>query len=57
MDKECLELLKTKGMEIYFVPREERERWSKANEPVINIFTKRAGKLGQRLLDASEKAR
>jgi len=57
MDKECLELLKEKGMEVYVLPPKEKERWRKANEPVFNLFIKRGGEKGKLLLELAEKAR
>jgi tripartite ATP-independent transporter DctP family solute receptor len=57
MDLSSIELIKGKGMEIIYPSKEERERWKKANEPVINMFRTRAGELGQRILDESEKLR
>ncbi len=57
MDKDCLELLKGKGMEIYVLPEKEKERWRKANEPVFNVFLKRTGEKGKMLLELVEKSR
>jgi tripartite ATP-independent transporter DctP family solute receptor len=53
----CIDLIKNKGMEIIYPTKEERERWKKANEPVINIFRTRTGELGQQILAESEKLR
>lgn len=57
MDKECLELLKKKGMEVYVLTEKEKEIWRKACEPVMSIFLKRAGETGKRLMELVEKAR
>jgi tripartite ATP-independent transporter DctP family solute receptor len=57
MDKECLELLKGKGMEVYALPEKEKERWKKASYPAIDRFLKRTGDMGKELLDLAEKAR
>jgi len=56
-DKKCLELLKEKGMDIYYLPPTERERWKKACEPVVNILPKKAGEMGKNLLELALKAR
>ncbi len=56
-DIECLELLKQKGMEVYFLPPEEKKRWREASREIIEIFYKRAGDLGKKLLTLAEKAR
>ena len=56
-DRECLELLKGKGMEIYVVPEKEKERWRKAAQPTIEVFLKRAGDKGKLLLELAEKVR
>jgi tripartite ATP-independent transporter DctP family solute receptor len=57
MDKESMELLKGKGMEIYVVPEREKERWKKASQPATEVFLKRAGDKGKVLLELAEKAR
>ena len=57
MDKECVELLKGKGMEIYVVPEKEKERWRKTNQPSIDVFLKRAGENSKVLLELAEKVR
>ena len=56
---ESLELLRKRGMEVYQLPRKERERWKKAGNPVcIEIFLKRVGeKKGRELLELAEKVR
>jgi tripartite ATP-independent transporter DctP family solute receptor len=57
MDKESLELLKQKGMEVYVVPEKEKERWKKASQPAVDRFLKRAGDRGKALLEMTEKIR
>ncbi len=57
MDKECLELLKKHGAEVYVLPEKERARWKKASEPVMSLFLEKAGKEGKHLLDLAEKIR
>ncbi len=56
-DKRCLEALKEKGMEIYYLPPNERERWKKTCEPVFNILPKRAGEIGKNLVELALKSR
>ena len=56
-DIECLELLKQKGMEVNVLSPEEKKRWREASKGIIDIFLKRAGNLGEKLLALAEKAR
>jgi len=58
-DAEALDLLKSKGMEIYRVPEEERERWAKpVNRVCEEIFLKRVGEeKGRQLLQLAESVR
>jgi len=56
-DIECLELLKQKGMEVNVLSSEEKKRWREASKGIIDIFLKRAGNLGEKLLALAEKAR
>lgn len=57
MDKECLELLKQKGMEVYVVPEKEKQRWKQASQPAVDRFLKRSGDRGKALLEMAEKSR
>ena len=57
MDKESMELLKQKGMEVFVVPDKEKERWKKASVPAVERFLKRAGDRGKELMEMAEKAR
>ncbi len=57
MDKESLEVLKQKGMEVYVIPDKEKERWKKASQPAVERFQKRAGETGKELLALVEKTR
>jgi TRAP-type C4-dicarboxylate transport system substrate-binding protein len=57
MDKEALELLKQKGMEVYILGDKEKERWRQANSPAIDRFLRRTGDKGPGLLELAEKAR
>jgi tripartite ATP-independent transporter DctP family solute receptor len=56
-DIECLELLKQKGMEVNVLSPEEKKRWREASKGIIDIFLKRAGNPGEKLLTLAEKAR
>lgn len=56
-DFECLELLKKKGMEVYVLPPDEKKRWREASRGIIEIFYKRAGDVGRRLIKLAENAR
>jgi tripartite ATP-independent transporter DctP family solute receptor len=50
-DAKTLKLLQEKGMQAYIVPAAELPAWQKATESVLGIFAKRAGPLGQELID------
>jgi len=56
-DLECLELLKQKGMEIYTLPPDEKRRWRDASREIIEMFYKRAGDVGRKLVTLAEDAR
>lgn len=58
-DKESLERLKKKGMEYYYVPEKERERWKDATtEACKEDFLKRVGQdKGKTILEIPEKLR
>jgi tripartite ATP-independent transporter DctP family solute receptor len=57
-EKECVEKLKEKGMDAYFLPPEETERWRKvAVPPAIEEFLKRTGDDGKKLYSLVEKLR
>jgi tripartite ATP-independent transporter DctP family solute receptor len=59
-DDECLENLKKKGMQYYYVPDTERERWRAATTKVcIDVYTKRVGdpEKCKLILDMAEKTR
>ena len=60
MDDECVETLKKKGMEYYYVPEKERDRWRAATSKVcIDLFLKRVGDpdKGKTILEIAEKLR
>ena len=57
MDAESIELLRTKGMEIYNLPADERERWKKASIPQIEkVVLERVGaEKAKKMLEVAEK--
>jgi tripartite ATP-independent transporter DctP family solute receptor len=59
-DDECLENLKKKGMQYYYVPDKERERWKTATTKVcLDVYAKRMGDAEKTklILDMAEKTR
>ncbi len=57
VDGEALEELKKKGMEIYDLPKAEKELWRKALEPVYDLVIKKAGDVGPRMFEIADRAR
>jgi tripartite ATP-independent transporter DctP family solute receptor len=57
MDKESMRLLKEKGMELYEPPEKEVERLRQACKPLLDLYSKRGGEKGKRLLELGEKPR
>ncbi len=56
MDKESIEKLKEKGMDIYFLPKEERERWKKASLPQVEaVVVERLKERGKKMIEQAEK--
>jgi tripartite ATP-independent transporter DctP family solute receptor len=54
---ESIQDLKKNGMEIYYLPKEERALWQKICKPVDNIVISKTGDLGRKLLALAEKVR
>ncbi|MCF0253259.1 MAG: DctP family TRAP transporter solute-binding subunit [Duodenibacillus sp.] len=54
-DARCIEELKKKGMDVYVVPEADLKQWQDATKVCYEIFAKRAGKLGQELVDICTK--
>lgn len=54
---ESIEDLKKHGMEVYYLPQEERMLWQKACKPIDNIVISKTGDLGRKLLSLAEKVR
>jgi tripartite ATP-independent transporter DctP family solute receptor len=56
VDGEAVEELKKHGMEIYPLPKAERDRWKNACKSVYEIVVKKAGDVGAKLIELAEKA-
>jgi len=54
---ECLAGLKEKGMEIYYLPEQEKARWAAATKGIMTGYLARTGKAGQALIDEVNKTR
>jgi TRAP-type C4-dicarboxylate transport system substrate-binding protein len=57
MDGEAIENLRKKGMEIYYLPKDERLRWMKTCKPVLDVIVEKTGDRGRKMLEVAEKAR
>jgi tripartite ATP-independent transporter DctP family solute receptor len=57
MDKEAMEELKNKGMEIYFLPKDEKALWRKAVRPTEDLIISKSGDLGRKLIKLAEDVR
>jgi tripartite ATP-independent transporter DctP family solute receptor len=58
MDRESVEQLKAKGMDVYPLPKEERERWKKISVPQVEkVVLERLGDRGKRMIEMAEKLR
>lgn len=57
MDKEAMEELKNKGMEIYFLPKDEKALWRKAVKPTEDLIISKSGDLGRKLIKLAEDVR
>jgi tripartite ATP-independent transporter DctP family solute receptor len=57
VDGEALEELKKKGMEIYDLPKTEKDLWRRALKPIYDLVVKKAGNAGPRMFEIAEKAR
>jgi TRAP-type C4-dicarboxylate transport system substrate-binding protein len=53
----ALDELKKHGMEIYSLPKKEKELWRNACKPVYDLVIKKAGDLGPKVFELAEKAR
>jgi tripartite ATP-independent transporter DctP family solute receptor len=57
VDAESLEELKKHGMEVYYLPKAERELWRKAFQTVYDLVVTKAGDVGPKMFDLANKAR
>jgi len=55
--QQCAQSLQTHKVQIYNLPDSERERWAQACRPIVQIYLKRTGEVGERLLQEVEKNR
>ena len=56
-ETQSLEEVKKHGMEVYYLPKAEKELWRKACKPVYDLVVQKTGDLGPRLFELAEKAR
>jgi tripartite ATP-independent transporter DctP family solute receptor len=58
VEKQAVEELKKKGMEVYYLPKEERQRWRNATDkPVRDAVLEKTGEPGKKLLEQTDKIR
>jgi tripartite ATP-independent transporter DctP family solute receptor len=57
VEKELLEELKKQGMDIYYLPKDEKARWRAACKPAYDVVTSKTGDRGQKILEFAEKMR
>ena len=53
---ECLARLKEKGMDIYYLPEQEKKRWAEATKGITASYLDRTGKAGQALIEEVNKS-
>ena len=56
-ETQSLEEVKKHGMEVYYLPKAEKQLWRKACKPVHDLVVQKTGDLGPRLFELAEKAR
>ena len=49
--------LKNQKMDIFILPKAERERWRAACKPVYDVVAGKTGEPGKKMLEAAEKLR
>ncbi len=54
---ECLAKLKEGGMEVYYLPEQEKKRWAEATKGITTRYLERTGEKGKALMEAVEKTR
>jgi tripartite ATP-independent transporter DctP family solute receptor len=57
VEVEAMGELRKHGMEVYYLPKVEKEVWRNACKPVYDLVVKKAGDLGPRLFELAEKTR
>jgi tripartite ATP-independent transporter DctP family solute receptor len=57
VETELLEELKKQGMEIYFLPKEEKARWRAACKPAYDVVSGKTGERGRKILEFADKVR
>jgi tripartite ATP-independent transporter DctP family solute receptor len=56
-DAAALNELQKKGMEVYSLPKAEKDRWRKALKPVYDIAIQKVGESGQKMYELADKLR
>jgi tripartite ATP-independent transporter DctP family solute receptor len=56
-DSGAMQELKSKGMEIYELPKAEKEAWRKALKPVYDLVLQKSGDAGPKMFESANKAR
>lgn len=54
---ECLSEVKKRGMEIYYLPDKEKQRWVEATKPLLGKYLERTGKAGKDLVEEANRLR
>ena len=49
--------MKKRGMDVYDLPKAEKEAWRNALKPVYDVVLKSCGADGQKMFDSANKAR
>lgn len=57
VEMDALEELKKNGMEIYFLPKTDKELWRKTCKSAYDVVIQKMGDLGSRLMESAEKVR
>jgi tripartite ATP-independent transporter DctP family solute receptor len=57
VETEVLEELKKQGMDIYYLPKEEKAKWRAACKPAYDVVTAKTGERGRKILEFAEKVR
>lgn len=57
LDSMFLQKLKNNNMDIYILPKEEKERWRAACKPVYEVVVKKTGEQGKTMIELAENLR